>query len=506
MPLQPARNASRALRFIISLVALLCLPVVVHATGLPLQSGATFTVPKSSVDLAPVEYDADDDSKTVSAPVVPETEPEPDAASGYFNMLDRSRPSRFWLSAQSNIIDQYHPTIHSPYRGPKSFTATPEQKLSIMDSLYADYAFAPHTDAFLTVERFDGSGLSKGQGLAGFTNLDVVRNPSLGGVFYIARLGLHTVIPLSHRLVPVDRGPMQPASLLPERRLELRVGKFSVADFFNNNAEASDSHKQFLNWTVDNDGTYDYAADTRGYTNSAMVDYESPHLAARVMESMMPIQANGPKLDWDILRSHSESCELELRNHLFYGKPGTVRLLGFMNHANMGLYSLALKDYEAGRTPVPDVMHTDRRGGVKYGFGLNLEQEVLDGVTLFSRLGWNEGRHESFTYTEVNNTGVFGVGVQGKHWKRKEDKLGVAFVSNGISTEHRRYLEKGGTGFILGDGRLRYGRENIVELYYTCHLWKGVYAGPDFQVIQNPGYNRSRGPVPVLSLRAHVDI
>jgi len=36
-------------------------------------------------------------------------------------------------------------------------------------------------------------------------------------------------------------------------------------DFFDMNDVGTDSHSQFLNWTVDNNGAYEYAADTRGY-------------------------------------------------------------------------------------------------------------------------------------------------------------------------------------------------------------------------------------------------
>jgi len=429
----------------------------------------------------------------------------PASTSGAFYMFDHSKPSKFWISVQSNSIFQYHPAFHSPYSGPNSFVATPESKVSVVDSLYLGYQLIHSTNAFFTLERFDGSGLSKGLGMAGLPDLDVVRNPSLGGQFYIARLGLHTVIPLSQKMITVDRSPTQLLDKLPEKRLEISAGKFSAVDYLNYNAVGSDVHKQFMNWDMDNDVTYDFPADTRGYTVGAAIEYKSPNWEARFLEAMMPIHANGQSLDWDLLRNHSETYELVRHYQLFHRRPGTIRLLAFDNHANMGNYQQAINDYAAGLTSTPNIVLTEKPGREKYGFGLNLEQEIKEGLTLFSRLGWNDGHSESFTYTEANNTVVLGAALQGKRWHRPNDKIGLAVATDGLSSSHKEYLALGGLGFELGDGALNYGRENLIEMYYSCHVWKGVYAGPDFQFVKNPGYNRDRGPVPIISFRLHVD-
>ena len=70
---------------------------------------------------------------------------------------------------------------------------------------------------------------------------------------------------------------------------------------------------------------------------------------------------------------------------------------------------------------------------------------------------------------------------------------------------HQTYLADGGYGFLLGDGALNYGRETILETYYTAHVWRGIYLGPDIQHINNPGYNRDRGPVLVVGGRLHLE-
>jgi hypothetical protein len=377
--------------------------------------------------------------------------------------------------------------------------------MSRLTTLYFGYRILPWTDVFIAPEEFNGGGLSKTYGLASFSNMDVVRNPSLGPKPYLGRFGIHTIIPLSDTLVDNDRSWSDPYSKLPEKRIEIRVGKFSAPDFMDPNSVGSDSHHQFMNWGLVNNLTWDYPADTRGYTYGAEIEYDSPHFSARFMEGLMPFVANGLDLDWKLSRSHSENLELEFRPELIKDHQTTIRFLTFVNHANMGSYSEAIKLYQQGVTPVPDVTQTRKFGTVKYGFGLNLEQEVYDGITVYTRLGWNNGNSESFTYSDVNNTISGGVAVSGKYWGRPSDKWGLAVISDGLSKQHRDYFALGGMGFVVGDGQLKYGRENILETYYTAHLWKGVYAGPDLQLVQNPGYNRARGPVPILGFRLHVD-
>ena len=136
-------------------------------------------------------------------------------------------------------------------------------------------------EALVDVESAGGRGLSDAFGLAGFTDLDVVRNPSLGETPYLARAMVRKIVALSDDEVDVTPLPLALAARIPARRLEIRAGKFGIVDFFDANAVGSDSHLQFTNWTVDNNGAYDYAADTRGYTYGLLVEYR---LAALVVE------------------------------------------------------------------------------------------------------------------------------------------------------------------------------------------------------------------------------
>lgn len=420
-------------------------------------------------------------------------------------VLSQHEFGRFWISGQVNVILQWHPSFPADYSGANSLRSRGENATSRVLTLYTGARLTDHLEALVDVESAGGRGISDAFGLAGFTNLDVVRNPDLGSAPYIARAMIHAVIPLSEENVDAEPGPFSLFKKLPVRRLEVRFGKLGIADFFDLNSAGGDSHLQFLNWTVDNNGAYDYSADTRGYTYALMLDYEDKTWALRFAEALMPKVANGIHLDANIARARAENLELELRHKYIPKHDGVIRLLAYANHADMGSYREAIAAFLAGIDSVPDITAHRQQGRVKYGFGANVEQEVSRGVTLFGRTGWNEGHNESFAYTEVNNTLEVGAGFNGQLWRRKIDKAGVAFVTNGLSRDHREYLALGGLGFLLGDGKLNYGRETIFEAYYTAHLWRGVFASFDAQHINNPGYNRDRGPVIVPALRMHVD-
>jgi hypothetical protein len=421
-------------------------------------------------------------------------------------MFPHSETAPWWISAQINLVFQAHPGFHAPYSGPNSLKPYGENATSRVLTLFTGLELTHTTEVEVDVEETGWKGISGALGLAGFTNLDVVRNPDIGAAPYLARLMVRQILPLSHKKVEADRDPFRLATELPERRLEFRAGKFSAVDFFDNNLVGSDSHLQFLNWTVDNNGAYDYAADTRGYTWGMIAEYQSPKWGARFGELLMPKAANGPDLDWNLRRARSENIELELRPKVLGHEGTTLRLLSFVNHANMGTYNRAIARYVAGIDPRPIIENTRVQGTVKYGFGVNLQQELPRNVRAYGRFGWNEGQHESFAYTEVNQTVSGGADVTMKGMGRPLDRWGLAVVSNGISKPHQEYLRLGGLGFLLGDGRLNYRRENILETYYNVHLWRGAFFGFDLQRIWNPGYNRDRGPVIVPGLRVHLEL
>jgi len=439
---------------------------------------------------------------------------------------------RYFIAGQANIIFQAHAPFHSPYSSTNSLLSRGEYKTSMIGTLFLGYQIRKNpqssTDVILNVESAGGRGISEALGLAGFTNLDVVRNPNLGSTPYLARYQVHQVIGLSKNLIDGSRTTFSLANKVPERRIDLRVGKMSIPDLLDINSIGTDSHLQFMNWTVDNNGAFDYAADTRGYTIGAVAEYDDRLFSGRYLVALMPTVANGIDFDYSLRRSSGQNVELELRRgplsflsryasrsgndalttaspNVDQGRHGVIRLLGYVNHAHMGLYREANKAFLTGIDAKPDITKHETDSAVKYGVGLNLEQELTPDIRLFGRFGWNEGQHESFAYTEVDQTLAVGGDYFGRPWNRPLDKFGLVFVTNAIKRDHQRYLALGGFGFLLGDGRLNYAREDILESYYNLHAYKGIYYALDAQFIEHPGYNQDRGPVLVESLRMHVD-
>ena len=424
-------------------------------------------------------------------------------------MFPHAEGARYWLSGQANVIFQGRLPFHSPYEGPNSFRNSAEYKTTMLETLYT--ALRPtgsvryNTDLILDVESAGGRGLSQALGLAGFTNLDVVRNPNLGSSPYIARYQIHQVIGLTDKTSSQDPNYFALATSVPRRRIEFRLGKMTLPDFFDLNDIGSDSHLQFTNWTVDNNGAWDYAADTRGYTVGGMAEYDEPSWTLRYGFFAMPVVANGIDLDWAFSRAHGQNGELEVRRSLVKKREGTSRLLFYANRAHMGVYREAVQAFLDGTDPKPDITAHEHFGALKYGFGYNVQQGLTEDLRAFGRFGWNEGQHESFAYTEADQTIEFGGDYSGRRWNRGQDKVGIAVVSNAIKRDHQNYLRLGGLGFLLGDGNLNYGRETIVESYYNWHAWRGLFYSIDVQHINNPGYNRDRGPAWVGAVRGHID-
>jgi hypothetical protein len=432
----------------------------------------------------------------------------------------------WWISGQANIIYQGRLPFHSLYQGANSFRGSAEYKTSMVGTLYTalrpSHSIRYNADLIFDLEAAEGRGLSQALGLAGFTNLDVVRNPYLGKAPYIARYEIHQVIGLTQKTTPQSPGPFGLAPSVPERRIEFRMGKLTLPDFFDANSVGTDSHLQFMNWTVDNNGAWDYAADTRGYTVGGMAEYDDKQWSVRYGLFAMPIVANGIDMDWAFSRAHGHNGEFELRHSFVPLRKGVTRLLFYANLAHMGTYREAVEDFLNGSdtakygATVPNILLHEHYGALKYGFGYSTEQEITENLRVFGRFGWNEGQHESFAYTEVDQTVEAGADYAGTRWHRPVDKIGLAVVSNAIKADHQEYLKLGGLGFLLGDGNgspnygrtsgdLNYGRENIVESYYNWHAWRGLFYAVDVQHIANPGYNRDRGPAWVGSVRAHVD-
>lgn len=413
--------------------------------------------------------------------------------------------SAWLLGTQINVIGQDLRPFQSPYSGANSLDANGDSKISHAYGVYSGVQASDRLQGYLDVEMIRGKGISKVTGLAGPTNGDVLRQGSvdLGSGPYVARAFVRYTIPTSSsERDTLQRGIDQIPGIVSANRIEITAGKFALSDLFDLNRYANSTRQQFMNWGLFNNTAWDFAADTRGYSNGVAIAWIHRAWALRVGSFQMPRAANGNVFDSDLRRAHGDNAELTVT----LPTTGTVvRLLGYMNHARMGSYADALAIARATDSR-PDVVATDQPGRTKNGWGINLEQPLADsGETgVFARVGWNDGKNESFVFTEVDRHMSAGVQVSGAHWGRGSDRFGIAAVEHGIVQVHRDYLADGGLGFLLGDGRLDYGPEQIAETYYRAQVGQFFQVSPDVQYVRNPGYNRDRGPATILSLRVNM--
>ena len=403
-----------------------------------------------------------------------------------------------FLGAQATVIGQQLSPFSSPYTGPMSFKATGDRQVSESYGVYTGVCIAAGLDLYVDAEMIRGAGISHASGLAGVTNGDVIRQGSadLGDGPYIARLFLRWSHALGGGgLDTIGRAIDDRPRVVASHRVEIAVGKFGLSDVFDVNRYANATRTQFLNWALFQNTAWDYAADTRGYSNGASVAWITPEFTVRAGTFQMPTFANGNSFDSHVAVSRGDNIELTVRA----AHGAVLRFLAYENHARMGRYAVAI----AANPTMPDIVADDAPGRTKYGFGFNGELPLADsGETgIFARAGWSDGKNESFAFTESDGQLSAGFQLAGARWHRGGDRLGFAAVANGLSSDHKAYLAAGGVGFLLGDGKLRYGPETITELYYRIQLGPYVQLTPDVEWVINPGYNRDRGPAVVSTIR-----
>jgi high affinity Mn2+ porin len=414
--------------------------------------------------------------------------------------------TQIWnFHSQTTIIDQYHPSFRSAYSGINSLSDESENDESLSTSLFIGCKLWQLGEVYFNPEFIGGSGFSQTRGIAGFTNGEIYRVDDPTPKTTLARLYVKHIFPLSNGGDWQQDMPNQLAMFIPHSYINVSIGKFSVLDFFDCNQYSHDPRSQFYNWALMGNGAWDYPADTRGYTNGVVTEWINPTWSVRLGIVMVPTTRNGPILDTRIDKSHSEALEFE-HKYTLGSQSGVVRALFFFTEARMGNYREAIQwGLENGVPPSLDAYPA--YGRTKYGAGINVEHTFSPYLGGFFRASWNDGHNESWAFTEIDQAVSGGLSLSGSLWNRKEDRVGIAQIVNGISKDHRGYLAAGGYGFIIGDGHLNYGLECISELYYSFKVpGNPVWFSPDYQFVLNPAYNRDRGPVHVLGLRAHFEI
>ncbi len=398
---------------------------------------------------------------------------------------------------QNTVIVQGDPGFPAQYSGPNSLDRSGEVRETISLDLIAGARLWRGAEAHVDGLVWQGFGLSKTLGGEGFPNGEAFRLGTDVPNVNLARLFIRQTIGLGGEQEEVADELLQLAGRRDLTRLTFTVGKLSAKDIFDNNAYANDPRTQFLNWALMANEAWDYPADSLGYMTGAAIELNTPRWAVRYGFFQMPRSANGTAMDQRYLAAWGMVTEVE-RRYSLADHPGAVRLLAYLNRAHMGSYQAALD------SPVrPADIELSREDRYKYGFGLNLEQELAKNLGLFSRLGWSDGRNEAWVFADVDRTATLGLSLKGEAWHRSNDTVGLAGGLNAISRVHQEFLAAGGTGILAGDGQLNYGFEEFLEAYYDFQVWKTIHAALDYQFITNPAYNRDRGPVSVFAFRLH---
>lgn len=414
----------------------------------------------------------------------------------------QNQPSRFALYGQATYIAQTTSDFHAPYRGPNSLTPDADSE-TVSATLYLGARLWRGAELWVNPEADQGSGLDNTVGLAGFPNGASGKVGSNPPYFRLQRAFLRQTINFGGARARVEAGPNQLAMQQSADRLVVTLGKVSVVDIFDTNRYAHDPQSDFLNWSVIDAGSFDYAADAWGYSAGAAAEWYQGRWTWRAGLFDLSDVPNSPRLEPGF---HEYQVDLEAeRRHELFGQPGKVDVTVFESHGRMALLQDAIA--YAQLTGLPPDPAAVRRYRKRDGISLNVEQQLTADVGVFARLGGAGGNVETYEYTDIDRTASLGVSASGGPWRRPADIVGLAAVVNALSQDRRQYLDAGGLGILVGDGKLPHaGHEHILETYYELAASRGVLVTLDYQWVVNPAYNRDRGPVSIFALRIHVAI
>ena len=390
---------------------------------------------------------------------------------------------KYSLKFQMTSVYQWHPEFKADYSGTNSMLSKEQRALSLTSTLFLDIPLWKGGLFTFNPEMSGGEGLSSAKGLGGFPNGETFRIGEAKPVVYMARMLLQ-----------------QKFKFKNNQSLQIVAGKFGLADYFDGNTYSHDPRTQFLNWSLMTHGAWDYAANTRGYTDGIYANYQFDTWQVRASLSALPTNANGPNLGFSFKKSNAINLEVEKKITFKNNDSGTIKLLGYKNLAGMGNYNLANSNYII----TPNIISTRQDGRTKYGIGINADYSHSDTWGLFGRMSYNDGKNETWAFTEIDQSASLGINLKGKLWNRSDDFAGFALATNGLSASHQTYQKLGGNGFMIGDGNLNYGTEKIVEAFYSFAIPHTSFTlSPDYQFVVNPGYNKDRGPIQFVALRFH---
>jgi high affinity Mn2+ porin len=404
---------------------------------------------------------------------------------------------RWEIHGQMTYLPQGYPGFRALYTGPNSLTPAPQAQATWSNSLFLNARLWEGGEVYYNPELLQGFGLNDTVGVAGFPNGEAQKSNFPYPHYNTSRLFVRQTFGFGGEQEELPNGPTQLANKVDVSRLTVQVGKFAVPDIFDGNSYAKDTRRDFMSWSMWAPGAFDYSADKVGLTYGATAELNQKQWALRGGYFLMQAVSNSNSFDTRVGERGTYVLELETRYSLF-SRPGKLRTIGWLNSAFSGSYRETLNN------PALDLdIAQTRRGRIKYGYVVSLEQALTDELGLFGRWSWNDGRTEIMAFTDIDASLSLGVSVKGARWGRPDDVIGLGGAINALSTDHRDFIAAGGLGVLIGDGALNYRRERILETYYALALNKAFTLTADYQLITNPAYNADRGPVHVFSGRLH---
>jgi hypothetical protein len=406
---------------------------------------------------------------------------------------------------------------------PNSLITEPERSFTGTGTIYLGLRPWPGAELYFVPEVIAERPLSNLTGLgSAIQNFELQKTGAETPTLYRSRLYLTQTFNFGGARVQKESHAMQLGGTVDARRLVVNLGNFSVLDFMDKNTYAGELRKQWFDMAFMTHAAYDFAADARGYSWGAVVEAYFDDWALRFGHLTPPINPNQLEVDFRLFEFFGQQLELE-HTHTLFGRPGSVRLLGFRNRENMARFDDAIAAFQADPTKnaaacdaalrfhygsqnetAPDLCWA-RKPNVKLGVGLNAEQEVLSGVGVFLRAMWADGETEVYSYTSTDRSFSFGVLGKGGLWNRPGDSAGVAFQAGFISKTHADFLALGGVDGFIGDGRLTAAAELVFEVFYSVNLYSSLWVAGSYVHIANPGFNADRGPVDVFGLKVHAE-
>ncbi len=406
---------------------------------------------------------------------------------------------RFAIHGQFTYVEQQTDSFAAPYSGPNSLSPNSGRE-TVDATLFIGSRLWPGAEGWIVPEIDQGFGLDDTLGVAGFPSGAAYKVGKNEPYLRLPRAFVRQTVNLGGAAETVEAAADQLGGSRSADRWVFTVGKFAVTDIFDTNQYAHDPRSDFFNWSAIDAGTFDYAADAWGFTVGAAAErYEgSWTLRAGVFDlSNIP---NSPHLEPGF-HEFQIDAEIEKRYELF-GQTGRVLVTAFDSRARMGLLDQAIALAEAtGTTPNPANVREYRS---RLGVSLDLEQPFSPDLGVFARVGKAAGNVETYEFSDIDRSVEVGGAIDGRRWHRPGDTIGVAAIDNGISAEREQYLNAGGLGILVGDGRLPHpGAEQIIETYYSFAARSWAHLSLDYQWVKNPAYNTDRGPVSIFAVRLH---